>query len=181
VLFAQQGVRLWVKEPLLGYGVGQFGGIVAFKDNPGWAGKLGFDLHGAKPDQVDSFWLHLLVETGLLGVLAYFVWLFFLVAPMVRARTRGPGVHPFVLWGPAVLAFSVFTALLSPALEDPLYPPLMFTALGLAWVVLRRGETADAVPATGIAGPAERAVALPESEVALPESETDTPATVDGK
>jgi hypothetical protein len=138
VLFAQQGLRIWVQHPVLGLGVGQFGGIVAYRDNPHWAEDLGFRLHGAKPDQVDSFWLHLLVEVGVLGVLAYFVWLYFLVAPMVRSRTRDRGTHPFLLWGPAVVVATLFLALLSPSLEDPLYPPLLFTVLGLGWVVLRR-------------------------------------------
>jgi O-antigen ligase len=127
-------VDLWLQRPVLGYGVGQFGGIVAYKDDPQWAEKLGFNLYGAKPDQVDSFWLHLLVETGVLGVLAYFAWLWFLVAPMVRSRVR----DPFLAWGPAVVVFSGFVALLSPSLEDPLYPPLLFTVLGLGWVALRR-------------------------------------------
>jgi hypothetical protein len=139
-LFTYQGVHLWLQRPVLGYGVGQFGGIVAFKHDPHWADKLGFNLYGAKPDQVDSFWLHLLVETGVAGVLAYLVWLWSLVAPMVRRRSR---VDVFLLWGPAAVAFSVFIALLSPSLEDPLYPPLLFTVLGLGWVVLRRDTAAD--------------------------------------
>ena len=138
VLFAQQGLRIWAQHPVLGLGVGQFGGIVAYKDNPHWADKLGFRLHGAKPDQVDSFWLHLFVEVGVLGVLAYLVWLYFLVAPMVRARERARCGRAFLLWGPAALVASVFIALLSPSLEDPLYPPLLFTVLGLGWVALRR-------------------------------------------
>jgi hypothetical protein len=165
VLFAQQSVRIWAKRPITGYGVGQFGGIVAFKADPKWNEKFHFNLYGAKPDQVDSFWLHLLVETGALGLIAYFVWLFFLISPMVRARTRGPDVHPFVLWGPAVMVATLLVALLSPGPEDPLYPTLLFTVLGLGWVVLRRGESAGAVPATGLAGPATAEVDLAPSGV----------------
>jgi hypothetical protein len=52
-------------------------------------------------------------------------------------------VDTFLLWGPAAVGFSVFVALLSPSLEDPLYPPLLFTVLGLGWVVLRRDTAAD--------------------------------------
>ncbi|WP_163568263.1 O-antigen ligase family protein [Fodinicola feengrottensis] len=99
VLFYQQGAKLFVERPVLGYGVGQFGGTVAFQHDPTWYKKFNFNLYGAKPDQVDSFWLHLAVETGALGVLGYLVWLFFLIAPMVRSRTRGPDVSPYVLWG----------------------------------------------------------------------------------
>jgi hypothetical protein len=176
VLFAQQSVRIWSKRPVTGYGVGQFGGIVAFKADPNWNQKFHFNLYGAKPDQVDSFWLHLLVETGALGVLAYFVWLFFLIAPMVRARTRGPGVHPFVLWGPAVMAATLLVALLSPAPEDPLYPTLLFTVLGLGWVVLHRGESAGAVPATGLNGPATTEVDL---AAVITSGDAEAPARTD--
>jgi hypothetical protein len=154
VLFYQQGAKLFVQRPVLGYGVGQFGGTVAFQHDPHWYEKFGFKLHGAKPDQVDSFWLHLAVETGALGLLGYLVWLFFLIAPMVRSRTRGPNVSPYVLWGPPVVVAAVIAGFLSPSLEDQLFPVLFFTVLGLGWSALRRGDNAEAVPATLLAGPA---------------------------
>ncbi|GAA1677047.1 hypothetical protein GCM10009765_27940 [Fodinicola feengrottensis] len=154
VLFYQQGAKLFVERPVLGYGVGQFGGTVAFQHDPTWYKKFNFNLYGAKPDQVDSFWLHLAVETGALGVLGYLVWLFFLIAPMVRSRTRGPDVSPYVLWGPPVVVAAVVAAFLSPSLEDQLFPVLFFTVLGLGWSALRRGDNADTVPATLLAGPA---------------------------
>ncbi|WP_163512791.1 O-antigen ligase family protein [Fodinicola acaciae] len=160
VLFYQQGLGLYAKKPVLGYGVGQFGGTVAYQANPKWYEKFNFRLHGAKPDQVDSFWLHLLVETGALGFLAYLIWLFFLVAPMVRSRTRGPDVSPFVLWGPPVVVAAILSAFLSPLLEDQLFPVLLFTVLGLGWSTLRRGDSADAIPATLLAGPAHPVTAL---------------------
>ncbi|WP_163566727.1 hypothetical protein [Fodinicola feengrottensis] len=46
-----------------------------------------FPLAGAHPDQVDSFWLHLTVETGLLGLAFYLLWLYFLIFP----RSYGHG------------------------------------------------------------------------------------------
>jgi hypothetical protein len=170
VLYAQQGMRILAGSPLLGYGVGQFGGIVAEKDDPNWNmdprfGPNGFDMHGSTQQQVDSFWLHLIVEVGILGALAYLVWLFFLIWPVLRARPgpllrfRGsdnpPGFrpHPLLYWAPAALLFAVLVAFLSPAPEDPLFPPLLFTVLGLAWVMLTRGELVtttqvrEAVPA----------------------------------
>jgi hypothetical protein len=39
-----------------------------------------------------------------------------------------------------VVVFAGFVALFSPALEDPLFPPLMFSIFGIAWVLLTRGE-----------------------------------------
>ena len=92
VLYFQQGARLLAHRPVLGYGIGQFGGIVAQKNDADWNlnpafGPGGFDRHGFQAQQVDSFWLHLVVEAGLLGLLAYLVWLVLLAAPMAR-RTR---------------------------------------------------------------------------------------------
>jgi hypothetical protein len=41
--------------------------------------------------------------------------------------------------------FPVIVAALSPALEDPLFPPLLFAVLGLGWV-LTKGLRHDAGP-----------------------------------
>jgi O-antigen ligase len=168
ILFYQQGIGLYAKKPVLGYGVGQFGGTVAYQANPKWYDKFGFRLHGAKPDQVDSFWLHLLVETGALGFIAYLLWLFFLISPMVRSRTRGPGVSPFVLWGPPVVVAAMMSAFLSPLLEDQLFPVLLFTVLGLGWSTLRRGDSTEAVPATLLAGPAHPVTTIGKPAVLAP-------------
>jgi hypothetical protein len=142
VLFFQQGARLLVHRPLLGYGVGQFGGIVAEQNDPNWEkdprfGPEGFKLYDFTGTTVDSFWLHLAVEVGLLGAIAYFVWLYFLTAPLVRNTWRAP---PTIgsntgLWAVGSLIFAVLVAALSPALEDPLFPPLLFGIVGLAWVL----------------------------------------------
>ncbi|HET8684036.1 MAG TPA: O-antigen ligase family protein [Micromonosporaceae bacterium] len=164
-LYAQQGIRILAGSPLLGFGVGQFGGIVAEKDDPNWNmdprfGPDGFDMHGSTQKQVDSFWLHLMVEVGLLGLAAYLAWLLLLVLPIVRRLPmrnrlllgRGPPaapgvqVHPMAYWAPATLFFAVLVAFLSPALEDPLFPPLLFTVLGLGWVLLSRGELVSPAP-----------------------------------
>jgi hypothetical protein len=156
VLYAQQGVKLWLHRPLLGYGVGQFGGIVAFEHDPLWYqdtrfGPHGFDMHGFNGNrQVDSFWLHLVVETGSLGVLTYLAWLGLLIAPftlLARRRKRGPGrpdtpLHPFAYWAPAAVVFGAEIAIFATSLEDPIFPALMFTILGIGWVLLRRGELA---------------------------------------
>jgi len=192
VLYAQQGADLWLKRPVLGYGVGQFGGIVATEHDPRWwadprFGLHGFNMHGFNAQQVDSFWLHLLVETGAVGSLAYLTWLAMLVAPFlalamrpragvgglaprappksagrqvspsgsagqpVSPGTGGPGrrvLHPAAYWAPAAVALGVMIAFFSASLEDPLFPPMLFTVLGVAWLLLRRGELV-AQPAGG--------------------------------
>jgi O-Antigen ligase len=150
VLYAQQGLRLWVHRPLLGYGVGQFGGIVAYRHDPNWNldprfGPGGFNRYGFNAKTVDSFWLHLLVETGVLGTIAYVVWIYLLAAPLLRDAWRRdrPRENPapaVVYWAPAALAFGALIAVFAPSLEDPLFPALMFSILGIAWVALRRPE-----------------------------------------
>lgn len=149
VLYYQQGLRLWTHEPLLGYGLGQFGGIVAQENDPNWHkhpqfGPGGFNRYGFKSVQVDSFWLHLLVEAGALGLLAYLAWLYFLVRPLLSATPRLRGRQPetpageraqaFGYWAIGAIAFVVQVAFLSASLEDPLLPALLFSVLGIAWV-----------------------------------------------
>ncbi len=151
VLYYQQGLRLWAHRPLFGYGLGTFGGIVAFRNNPDWNtdprfGPGGFNKYGFNAKTVDSFWLHLLVETGALGLAAYLCWIYVLAAPFLRIarRHRGPparAADPFVYWAPAALVFAVLIAFLSPSLEDPLFPPLLFSILGIAWLRLMHGDT----------------------------------------
>jgi hypothetical protein len=155
MLFYQQGARLLAERPILGYGVGQFGGIVAEKHDPSWELDPrfpgGFNLYDFDGTTVDSFWLHLVVETGILGLLAYLIWLWLLAVPLVgvtrrfggrriwgargpRAPTQGRAAAA-ALWGIGVLVFGVIIAFFAPSLEDALYPPLAFAIIGVAWVL----------------------------------------------
>jgi len=160
VLFYQQGLRLWLGSPLLGYGVGQFGGGVASQHNPDWNlnprfGPEGFNLHGFQGTQVDSFWLHLVVETGAIGTAAYVLWIALLGFPSVRRSWRArydrnsgavtAADHPGDRWAPVAILFGGVVAGFSPALEDPLFPPLLFGILGLAWT-LGRGSAPEQAP-----------------------------------
>ena len=145
VLYAQQGFRLFKKRPLLGYGAGQFGGIVAVEHDPNWFrdrrfGPRGFDRHGFRSTSVDSFWLHLVVEVGLIGTAAYLAWLALLCAPLLgpARRREPPGIATAAAcWALAAVAFALVVAFVAPSLEDPLFPPLLFTALGVGWVARR--------------------------------------------
>ena len=163
VLFYQQGAELLADRPLLGYGLGHFGGIVAETNDPDWDkhprwGADGFDLHDYDGTTVDSFWLHLAVEVGLLGLLAYLVWLALITLPLVRSTRRFAGrtprgaprrtvyaaasaAHPTVYWAVAAMIFAVLVGFLSPALEDPLFPMVLFGIMGLGWVNNRREAT----------------------------------------
>ncbi|WP_163506372.1 O-antigen ligase family protein [Fodinicola acaciae] len=140
VLFWKQGLGLLVHRPVLGYGVGQFGGAVAFQSDPYWYATLTSDKPDLRhpdfppwtshPEQVDSFWLHLVMETGVLGLLAYLVWMFFVAAPTVRSRDPVARICPA-----ALVAAALLIAWLSPSLEDQLFPVLLFTVLGWAWTL----------------------------------------------
>ncbi len=165
VLYLQQAAKILPRQPLLGFGIGQFGGVVAEKDNPNWHknpkfGPGGFNRYGFQAVQVDSFWLHLVMEVGVLGFGAYLVWLFMIAKPLL-ARTRqlrrtGHRPAPFVLWGIAAIIFACIVGFLSPSMEDPLLPPLLWTVVGLAWWAARRSaptEQKEAGP-TGVGGPA---------------------------
>jgi hypothetical protein len=162
LLYYQQGEKLLVRRPVLGYGIGQFGGIVAYQDDPNWNldprfQPVGFDKYNFAAKTVDAFWLHLVIEAGVVGLIAYLAWQWFLAAPFVRElrprrgeprRTRAPG-HPALYWAPAAILFVTIVATLSAALEDPLVPPLLFTIVGIGWVVLARNRAGDA---TGVDG-----------------------------
>lgn len=151
VLFIKQGLRLVRERPVLGYGVGQFGGIVAVKHDPEWnkdprfvqvLGPDGFYMYKFEATSVDVFWLHLLVEAGVLGFIAYLVWMYLVSVPLIGAawRRAAPLEHQreytVLLWAVAAVAFAVVIAGWSPSLEDPLFPPLMFAVLGFGWVLL---------------------------------------------
>jgi O-antigen ligase len=162
VLFIKQGTALWAERPVLGYGVGQFGGFVAFSEDPNWnmdqrfqevLGPQGFDLHDFKSTSVDVFWLHLLVEVGALGVIAYLAWMYLIGAPLVSAA-RKHGHEPrdgIFLWSVGALVFAVLIATWSASLEDPLFPPMLFGVLGFGWVLLwsRPASAASAAVTTG--------------------------------
>jgi hypothetical protein len=162
LLFFQQGARLLAHRPVLGYGVGQFGGIVAEQNDPNWEKDPrfpgGFDLHDFDGTTVDSFWLHLVVEVGILGLLAYLAWLWFLTVPLLAVTRRfagrrvwgagGPRAptdergQAMALWGVGAMLFTVIVAALAPTLEDPLFPPLLFAVIGAGWVLSRPDRSA---------------------------------------
>jgi hypothetical protein len=157
VLYLQQAAEILPRQPLLGFGIGQFGGVVAEKNDPNWHknpkfGPEGFKRYGFQAVQIDSFWLHLVMETGVFGLITFLVWLFFVVQPLLRATRRGKGrpnrrpppPSAAMVWGIGAMAFASLVAFLSPAFEDPLLPALLWTILGLAWWALRRSQEAEA-------------------------------------
>ena len=68
-----------------------------------------------------------------------------------RRRPAHPA-HPALYWAPAAILFVTLVASLSASLEDPLVPPLLFTIVGIAWVVLARGDRVAPAPGRHAAG-----------------------------
>ena len=56
----------------------------------------GFNLYDFDGTTVDTFWLHLAVETGVLGLAAYLVWLWLLAVPLLGVTRRYVGRK---VWG----------------------------------------------------------------------------------
>ncbi|MEV4709763.1 hypothetical protein [Micromonospora sp. NPDC049374] len=163
VLYLQQAARILPRQPILGFGIGQFGGIVAEKDNPNWHknpkfGPEGFNRYGFQAVQVDSFWLHLVMEVGLLGLVVYLVWLAAVARPLVhrarhdrRSRRASPQA---TIWGIAAIVFACVVGFLSPSMEDPLLPPLLWAIVAVGWWATRQpGDTAVTTRATGVPSP----------------------------
>ncbi|MFG1775892.1 O-antigen ligase family protein [Micromonospora sp. NPDC049048] len=151
VLYLQQAAQILPRQPLLGFGIGQFGGVVAEKDNPNWHknpkfGPEGFNRYGFHAVQVDSFWLHLVMEVGLVGLTVYLAWLAMVTWPLVsrirRDRRMSRAPDEATVWGVAAMVFACLVGFLSPSMEDPLLPPLLWTIIGVAWWAAGRPATA---------------------------------------
>jgi putative inorganic carbon (HCO3(-)) transporter len=87
VLFIINGLPIVADHPLLGVGPGRYGGAAAdIYGTPVYA-KYGTDDLFTDPSQrtVDDFWLHLLVESGLLGVAVYLAMVAAGLGPIIRA------------------------------------------------------------------------------------------------
>ncbi|KXK62728.1 hypothetical protein AWW66_06700 [Micromonospora rosaria] len=148
-------VGILSRQPLLGFGIGQFGGPVAERDNPQWRdnpkfGTNDFRQNAGRTTTVNSFWLQLAMETGFLGVVAFLLWLLMVVRPLVPRPAGGApgagagGPSALVVWGVAAVALAVVTAFPSPSFAGPVLPALLWAVVGLAWWVRRQSEEARA-------------------------------------
>jgi O-antigen ligase len=87
VLFIQNGLPILRDHPALGVGPGRFGGAAAdIYGTPVYAA-YGTDKLFINPTQrtVDDFWLHLAVEAGVLGLIAYLGMVGAALLPVLRA------------------------------------------------------------------------------------------------
>jgi O-antigen ligase len=151
VLFILNGLPIVADHPALGVGPGRYGGAAAdIFGTPVYA-RYGTDELFANPTQrtVDDFWLHLLVESGVFGLLAYLAMVGAALRPILT-RARGlRGLRGVALAGigGAVIALSI-NALTTMLLEANSVAFLFWFLLGIGSQLAGAQEStsADAPP-----------------------------------
>ncbi|MGZ8475244.1 MAG: O-antigen ligase family protein [Candidatus Limnocylindria bacterium] len=151
IKFVQNAVPIIADHPLIGVGPGRWGGAVAYDFRSPVYQEYGTDeVFNLYPQRtVDNFWLHLLVESGFLGVAAFVAAAAVPGGRILAAGRRAAGLDRVLLGGIATatvaLAVSSVTTML---LEANSVGFLFWFLLGLgsiaaAWVT--PGQTAPAV------------------------------------
>lgn len=134
VLFILNSLPIVADHPLIGVGPGRYGGAAAdIYDTPTYA-RYGTDKLFTNPTQrtVDDFWLHLLVESGLLGLATYLAMVGAALGPIVRAARGASWGRKVALAGcsGAVIGLSI-NALTTMLLEANSVAFLFWFMLGL--------------------------------------------------
>ena len=154
-LFIQNGLPIFADHPIVGVGPGMFGGAAARTfDSPIYE-EYGTNNHFWNPRQqtVDNFWLHILVEGGILGTLAFAGMLAIAGIEILRSAWRSSGLH-FVLMAGILSMLSVLTisGVTGMLLEGNVGAFPLWFFLGAGSVVAaatRRSRPVDAEPAVG--------------------------------
>lgn len=136
IQFMRQAAPIVRRHPWLGVGPGRFGGTIA--DSSGsdveTAPALSLRRRGAQLRTVDSFWLALLVETGLLGVAAYTALLGAVLLRSHRVLRRaapGDSVRPLAAALFMLTIYELLYNVSAPALEDNSLSALYWLMTGL--------------------------------------------------
>ena len=100
-LFIKNGLPIVAAHPLLGVGPGMYGGAVAdIFGTPIYAEyKTNKLFTNPAQNTVDNFWLHILVEAGILGTLAFIGGLLAIGWPILRLAARSKARRRIVLVG----------------------------------------------------------------------------------
>jgi O-antigen ligase len=156
-MFMMNAMPIVADHPLVGVGPGRYGGAVAWNfPTPIYAEYGTDDIIPVwyRQRTVDNFWLHILVETGVIGFAALMAAIALIVFPIVRvARRAGAGglfvVAAGVVGAAATLSLSSVTTML---LEGNTVAFLFWFLLGLgsvasagAWSAPRTAEKAAQV------------------------------------
>jgi O-antigen ligase len=158
-LFILNGIPIVADNPFLGVGPGRYGGAAAdIFDTPVYA-KYGTDILFSDPSQrtVDDFWLHLLVESGVLGFLAFVGMILTAVVPMIRATVHDTGRRRVVLTGIVIAAFALVVNSVSTMLLEANSVAFVFWfLLGIGSLIAAHEDTEPVpVPVAGAPSPPE--------------------------
>ena len=157
-LFVLQSIPIIREHPLIGVGPGRFGGAVAHEFPTPLYEEYGFEELFWNPSQrtVDNFWLHLLVETGVLGAAAFLAAALIPGIRILRGAQRSIGWRHLALGGIAAatagLAVGSGTTML---LEANSIGFAFWLLLGLGALVVAAGGREEERHTDGV-GPVER-------------------------
>ena len=138
LLFVENAAPILADHPVVGAGPGRYGGAIA----AGFGSPL-YDQYtaGVAPRNrtVDSFWLHLIVEFGVLGALLFASSIAVAVREVIGAGRRSRGVDRGLLAGfAAVAVILVVDSLTEMLLEGNTTSFSLWLFLGIGTVVAKR-------------------------------------------
>ncbi len=153
VLFLINSIPLVVEHPALGVGPGQYGGAAADIFGTDVYAEYGTDKLFSNPTQrtIDNFWLHLLGETGVIGLVAFLAMAGAPLLMIVRSALSARWARRVILSGiaGAVLSLGV-NSVTTMLLEANSVAFLFWFLLGLGTILIARPaselETASTRP-----------------------------------
>lgn len=143
-LFIANAVPIVADHPLLGVGPGRYGGAAADLFGTPIYREYGTDLLLKDPSQktVDDFWLHLLVESGIIGFLAFAAMVGSALLPIVRGAREAAWGRWVALAGVAGAALCLVVNSLSTMLLEANSVAYLF------WFLLGLGSVLATQPAS---------------------------------
>lgn len=140
-LFITNSLPILRDHPIVGVGPGRYGGAVAdLFGTPIYARYGTASLFGvASQRTVDDFWLHLLVESGIVGAAAFVAMIGAAALPMLRWARRSRGMTRIMLGGILVATAAVsVNSLTTMLLEANSVAFVFWFLLGLGSIVAAR-------------------------------------------
>jgi O-antigen ligase len=150
VLFVLNAIPIARDHAVFGVGPGRYGGAAADLFGTPVYAQYGTDQLFQNPTQttVDDFWLHLLVEAGALGLMAFVGVILSTVVPIFRAAGHAIGLRRVILIGIAAAATSLVVNSATTMLLEANSVAFVF------WFLLGVGTIVASTPATGARGAA---------------------------